>query len=86
MIEIEGLSFSDEDALRAFNNFHEVLTGSDFYRDDFVSINKPAGKSVEMDDEFTPQRGWTIKLSMDMKGLDASEKRSVQASRGSRGK
>jgi Tfp pilus assembly protein PilN len=85
-VEIEGLSFSDDDALRAFNNFHEVLTGSDFYLPDFVSINKPAGKSVEMDDEFTPRKAWTIKLSMDMKGLDASEKRSVQASRGSRGK
>ena len=85
-VEVEGLSFSDEDPLRAFNLFHEALTGSDFFEPDFASINKPAGKSVEMDDEFTPRRGWTIKLSMDMKGLDASEKRSVQDSKGSRGR
>jgi len=83
-VEVEGLSFSDEDALRGYNNFQEVLKQSAFFRDDFLTINNPAGKSVEMDDEFTPQRAWTMKMSMDMKGLDASEKRSVQASKGSR--
>lgn len=74
-VKLEGLCFSDEDALQRFNTFHEDLKDSDFYRSDFVHINNPAGQAVAMDDELKPSRAWTVKLGLTMKAREKTKGR-----------
>lgn len=82
-VTLEGLCFSDDDPLRNYNQFHERVQQSEFFRDDFVKINKPAGKSTELDDGRLPSKAWTVMMDMEMKGLDpvGKKKKSSRAGR-----
>jgi Tfp pilus assembly protein PilN len=82
-VSIEGLCFSgindDADPLQRYNNFHEAIKQSDFYREDFVAIGNPVGKAVTMDDELKPSRAWTVDLPLTMRARQPAAKSGVEA-------
>jgi hypothetical protein len=77
-VAIEGVCFSgpsdDGDPLQRYANFHEAIKQSDFFRDDFLTIGNPAGKSLSFDDELKPTRAWTVNLPLVMKNRQSDKK------------
>lgn len=71
-VTFSGLSFAgvsdDTEPLARFNVFHEAIQHSAFFREDFLSISNPAGKSIAMDDDLAPTRAWTVDLALTMRG------------------
>lgn len=85
-VEMEGLSFSESNALNRFNVFHEGLKQHDFFMGDFLSINNPAGEAITQDDGLTPAGAWTMKLNMQMRARipekASAKKKSAVAEKG----
>ena len=74
-VVFKGVCFSSEDALKAYNIFHESVKQSEFFRADFLSINHPEGKAVDFDDGLVPSRGWEVDVELKMRARQAEKKK-----------
>ncbi len=64
-VKLQGfcLAGADGDALQRFNDFHERLKDSTFYRDGFEALTNPAGKAVEFQDG---RSAWTAAIELQL--------------------
>ena len=82
VMKMEGYCFSKGHPLQTFNFFHEAMNNSEFFVEDFASMNNPAGQAIAMDDGLTPNRAWTVKLELNMnpRGVDPKAGKGLRAS------
>jgi Tfp pilus assembly protein PilN len=66
LLDLDGYCFAETNELKHFNNFHEAVKNSKFFKSDFQRINNPAGQSITMGDKLVPSRAWTVKLALQM--------------------
>ncbi len=65
-MSIKGRCFAEKNPLQHYNNFHAAVRNSEFFSD-FVSLDDPAGKSLEFDDGLKQSSAWDVSLTMNMK-------------------
>jgi hypothetical protein len=68
-LTMKGHCFADKSPLQNYNAFHAAVKRSDFFRD-FATLDDPAGKAVEFDDDLKPASAWAMDLSLQMRARD----------------
>ncbi len=78
-ILLKGLCFASsngsDDALQRYNQLHEATNQSDFFRGDFLSMGRPAGRAETLDDGLKPAKAWTVEIPMVMAPRTADPKK-----------
>lgn len=75
-VKMQGfcLAGADGDALQRFNDFHERLKESAFYRDGFEALTNPAGKAVEFQDG---RSAWSAAIELQLAAKAAASPAAV---------